>query len=1068
MVHRTLGRFLGRYLCRCLGLTVAAAPLAWAGVARATPPVLLSAVSRMAHGSAGNFDVQLPLTGGTGVECRSVANGLKVVLTFDQAVTGGTAAVTAGTATVVGAPTLATNTMTVALAGLADASAVTVTAANVTNAGGEVLASAAVPLRTLFGDLNGDGQLTSSDVNLARAAVGAGAAINGGNFRCDVSVDGQFTSTDVNQVRAAVGAGASVAGGATNNTAPTITTVATQSAVTGVAMTPAGFTVADVESDPATLVVSWASSDQVTIPNANVTVSGTGASRSVTVTPAAGVTAVVPVTITLYVSDGLAYSAPMAFTVNVTPPPFTYLATLGPVPGTGSLGTGSATLTVSGDQTYATLVYSYSNLSGADTDDAVYDNTGAVMYDVPVGRTRGDLQPDGSLHWTFNTAKTAAILASLQSNTAYFLAESAAFPAGELTGTFKPLSGSQTFTPPAAPPTLTISPPTPVDASRFLQQAAFGGTSAEVAALSSTTAANASTALADWLTAQFNTLPPVLGGYASTGVTPGATAASPKDAASAATQTAAQPYTTSSTYWQIYNRVVNPQAPNAYADPLNDDRINEAWWKDAVTAPDALRQRVATALSEIFVVSEIDSTIDGNVPGLASYYDMLQGDAFVNFRQLLGDVTLHPIMGDYLNMRGNAKAAPNENFAREVLQLFSVGLYMLQPDGTLMLDATGRPIPTYAQATVTSMAQVYTGWNLNTTTKVVIPTFPAPTAPATTPTVVNFTSYYQQPMTVTASNHSTGAKTLLAYPGVATVGSATTPGTIAANASQTAATATAELNATLDNIFNHPNVGPFVCRQLIQRLVESNPSPAYVYRVAQVFNNNGSGVRGDMRAVVTAILTDYEARSPAVRSDPGYGHMREPVLRFATLLHSLNAVSKSTKWAIGKTDATLNQTVFRSPTVFNFFDPAYSQPGVVQAAGLVSPEFDVIYETTITNAQNMIYTGLYANYTTTGTTAGTPLLTGTGFRGDAYGSDVYVDFSTAGNGLVALDQGTGGSAAMLAQVVTLLSGGPLDATGAAQARIQQFLNTLPNTAPLAQVQAAVHLVASSAQCAAER
>jgi len=515
-------------------------------------------------------------------------------------------------------------------------------------------------------------------------------------------------------------------------------------------------------------------------------------------------------------------------------------------------------------------------------------------------------------------------------------------------------------------------------------------------------------------------------------------------------------------YYQIYNRVTTPQPPNAYGDSLADDRVHECWYKNAVTGPDELRQRIATAYSEIFVVSEIDDTIDGNIPGLASYYDMLADDAFVNFRQLLGDITLHPIMGNYLNMQGNLKTAPNENYAREVMQLFTIGLYMLQPDGSLMLSSNGQPIPTYTQPLVTSFAQVYTGWN--TSPHVTIPTLIAPVAPATQPTVSNFTSYYQQPMVVTASNHSTGLKTLLSYPGAATYPAATQPSVIPAITSQTATTATAELNFALDNIFNHPNVGPFICKQLIQRLVESNPSPAYVYRAAQVFANDGTGVRGNMQAVITEILTDYEARSPAVQSNPGYGHMREPIIRVAQILHSLNAVSKTGKWQIGKTDSTLAQTIFRSPTVFNFYSPTYAEPGAVQQAGLVSPEFDIIYETTITNAQNMIYTGVYANYTAS---TGAPLLTGTGFRGDAYGSDVYLNLSSAGSNLVPLAAASG-SSAMLSQVVLLLNGNPLDTTGAAQSRIQTFLNTLPATNYLAQAEAAVQLVATSSQCAAEK
>ena len=1029
--------------------------ITFASAARATPPVLVSAVSRLAHGSAGNFDVMLPLSGGSGIECRNVNNGIQIVATFDQAISGGTATITGGTATISGTPTVSGSTMSVKITGLADAQAVTLTLSNIVNAGNETLATAVIPFRTLFGDINGDGALTASDINLCRGAISNAVAINTGNFRSDLNLDAAFNATDVNLLRQAVSTGATVGGGPTNNTPPTISTIIKQSVVTGTVMSPVGFTVNDAESPASSLVVTATSSDQTTIPNSNIAVTGTGASRSITLTPAAGVTTVIPVTVTLYASDGLAFSSPSTFVVNVTPPATTYLATLTPIAGTNSLGSGTATLTVSGDMTYATLRYSYSNLSSTDTDDSIYDNSGGVMYDIPVAKLQGNLQADGSYLWTFNAAKQAAIIASIQSNTSYIRLETANFPAGELSGTFKLITGSQTFTPPPPPPSITINPPTPADASRFMQQAAFGGNTTEVSSLSNPAAANASTAINDWLTAQFAQPGPIYPTYAASSIAP----TTPPLAA----QSASQPYTASSMYFQIYNRITTAQAPNAYGDALGDDRVHESWFKNAVTAPDSLRQRVATALSEIFVVSEIDDTIDGNIPGLASYYDMLADDAFGNFRTLLGDVTLHPIMGHYLNMQGNLKSAPNENYAREIMQLFSIGLYMLQPDGTLMLDSTGQPIPTYTQPLVTSFAAVYTGWN--TSAKVIIPTLIAPVPPSTTPTISNFTSYYQQPMLITAGNHSTVAKTLLNYTGAATYSGASQPAYIPATTSQTSTTATAELNFALDNIFNHPNVGPFICKQLIQRLVESNPSPAYVYRVASVFANDGNGVRGNMQAVITAILTDYEARSPTVQSAVGYGHMREPLLRIADILHSCNAVSKSGKWTIGKTDNALAQTVFRSPTVFNFFDPAYTQPGVVQNAGIVSPEFDIIYETTITNSQNMIYTGIYSNYSTT--TPGLPLLTGTGFKGDSYGSDIYLDFSASGSNLVPLAAASG-SAAMLNQVVLLLNGNPLDTTNSAQPRIQTFLNTLPSTNYLAQVQAAVHLVATCPQCAAEK
>ena len=1022
--------------------------MAFLQAAVAAPPVLLSAVSRVTHGNAGAFDVTLPLAGGSGVECRSLATGTTVVLTFNQPVATVTAAVTGGKAKAA-APSIATNVVSVKLTDITDAQTVTLNLDKITNAAGEKTAAQTVKLRVLLGDINGDGRLTAADANLARAAVGK--PVGGATFRADVTPDGQLTTADSNQARTAVGRGASVAGGQTTNTPPTITQIANQTAVTGVAMNPVGFTVGDAESDPATLVVTATSSDPATVPNAAISIGGTGESRAITLTPVAGVTVTTPVTITLVVSDGLATSDPMSFVVSVTPPPVTYLAQLKPIAGVNSLGSGSALLTVSGDGTYAIITYSTTNLTSAESDETVNDDTSAVLYDLPVGRQLGQVLPDGSFKWTFNAAKAADIRAALASQSAYFHVETSNNPAGEVVGTFKPLSGSQTFTPPADAPPITINPPTSIDASRFLQQAAFGGTAAEIAALSDPAAANASTAIDDWLTAQFNQPKPIFPDYSASKIAPTNTLPLPA-------QSAAQPYTTSSLYWNVYNRVVQPQAPNAYADTLSDDRLNEAWWKTVVTAPDPLRHRVATALSEILVVSENDTNIDSQIPGLATYYDMLADDAFGNFRTILYDLTLHPIMGQYLTMRGSLKTSPNENYAREIMQLFSVGLYMLQPDGTLMLDSTGRPIPTYTQAQVTSMSAVYTGWNYASANYVNIPTFPAPTAPATTPTVVNFQSRFQAPMVVTATNHSTIQKGLLQYPGVATIAPATTPGTIAATTTASTASANAELNATIDNIFNHPNVGPFISKQLIQRLVLSNPSPGYVYRVAQKFNDNGSGVRGDMKAVITAILTDYEARSPTVRTTAGYGKMREPVLRVTNLMHSMKAVSKTGKWAVGKTDTSLSQTIFRAPTVFNFFDPSYSQPGAVQQAGLVSPEFQIIYETTVMNAANMFYTGVYANYAADGT----PALTGTGF-----GGDVYLDHSTAGSGLVALNQ-TQGTPAMIDQVILMLNGGPLDKFGAARMRILQHVNTLGADNHIGRVQAAVHLVASSAQAAIQK
>ncbi|MDB5327255.1 MAG: hypothetical protein JWM57_2824, partial [Phycisphaerales bacterium] len=740
----------------CVLVTALALFLLGVRPALAAPPQLLSAVSRMTHGSAGSFDIQLPLKGGSGVECRSTQNGLTVVMTFSQPLATTAKVAVSGGKAGVGKASFSTNVMTVKLTGVANAAALTLTVTGVANPNGEKARPQIVTLRTLFGDINSDGHLTAADTNLATTATTSGKPVNKANFRNDLDLDGVLNVNDTSRSRSAVGNGGIVAGGATANTPPTITAVSTQSVVTGTPMSPAGFTVGDAESDPATLTVTATSSDQATIPDSAITISGVGASRAITMTPVVGVTAVIPVTITLTVFDGLDYSSPMSFVVNVTPPPITYLATLAPFAGTGSLGSGTAILTVSGDQTQAILSYTTTNLSSAESDETVNDGTGAVMYDLPVGRQLGQVQPDGSFKWVFSPTKAAGIVSALASNTSYFYVQTANFPAGELTGTFKPLNGSQVFTPPAPPPSITISPPTPADASRFLQQAAFGGTGTEIAALSNAGAPNAATAITDWLAVQFAQPKPVYPNYAANVVPPTLPPLAP--------QSILQPYTTSSLYWNVYNRVCTPQAPNAYADALGDDRLNEAWWKTVATAPDPLRHRIATALSELFVVSEISDTIDGNIPGLASYYDMLSDGAFGNFRTLLGNMTLHPIMGTYLNMAGSTKTTPNENFAREIMQLFTIGLYRLQPDGTLMLDSSGKPIPTYDQSQVTSLAAVYTGWNLNAN-RPNVPTLIAPVAPATTPTISNFSSAYQQPMALTPSNHSTVAKTLLSYPG---------------------------------------------------------------------------------------------------------------------------------------------------------------------------------------------------------------------------------------------------------------------------------------------------------------
>ena len=352
-----------------------------------------------------------------------------------------------------------------------------------------------------------------------------------------------------------------------------------------------------------------------------------------------------------------------------------------------------------------------------------------------------------------------------------------------------------------------------------------------------------------------------------------------------------------------------PNPPVATCPNGTQACAQSSFWKNALTANDQLRQRVAFALSEIFVVS----TDMVNARTIPSYHNLLADDAFGSFRQLLSDVTTSPAMGAYLNML-NSNAAPasqiaNENYARELMQLFTTGLYLLNADGSLQLDGQGMPQPVYTQVQVQAYARALTGWTYANATGGVPTSFP------------NGVPNFDQPMRAIEVSHDISAKALLS--GV------TLP------AGQTAEQ---DLSGVIDSIFNHPNVGPFVGRQLIQHLVSGNPSPAYVGRVAAVFANDGSGVRGDMKAVITAILNDPEAR--AADSDPAAegGHLREPILYFTGILRALQFTNVDPQ---GRYDVASNYTAplgevpYAAASVFNFFPPSYVIPG----AAINAPEF---------------------------------------------------------------------------------------------------------------------------------
>jgi uncharacterized protein (DUF1800 family) len=361
------------------------------------------------------------------------------------------------------------------------------------------------------------------------------------------------------------------------------------------------------------------------------------------------------------------------------------------------------------------------------------------------------------------------------------------------------------------------------------------------------------------------------------------------------------------------------------------DAFGRPWWTHAVMAQDQLRQRVAFALSEIMVISAPPDSVNGPAVNQAAYYDVLVRNALGNFRTLLEQVTLNPAMGLFLNMWRNNKADPatgvhaDQNYAREVMQLFSIGLVELNLDGTVRTDAQGQPIPTYGQPEVEAMANVLTGWASNPVTH-------------DGEGAWLYDSDYINPMVPYENHHDTGIKTL--------VGGVVVPA---------GGSAAADLKIALDTLHRHANVGPFIGKQLIQRLVTSNPSPAYVRRVATVFNDNGQGVRGDLLAVVRAILTDAEAVAPGGTTG---GKLREPILRLTHLWRAFEAADSfgtiSEYQIVNEARLHFAQQPLRAPSVFNFFVPDYVRAGALADAGLLAPEFQIANENYSVKTANML------------------------------------------------------------------------------------------------------------------
>ena len=463
--------------------------------------------------------------------------------------------------------------------------------------------------------------------------------------------------------------------------------------------------------------------------------------------------------------------------------------------------------------------------------------------------------------------------------------------------------------------------PSDEQASRFLAQATFGPTMAKIAAMKSL----GPDAYRKWIDQQVAIAPSFLRTYIDLLI------------ARMASDAAAPNYT-------VFPHFVTPQTSFA----MYRENVNTVWMRQALFAPDELRQRVAWALSQIVVIGP-----QCNSYGIAAadWYDTVIRHSLGNYRTLLYEIAVHPWMGWYLSHIGNRKAdpainrMPDENFAREIMQLFSIGLWELNMDGTRKLDVNGQPIPTYDSDDIEQLARVFTGLDLQ--------------AGAT-----GQGAYAVAPMRMIESRHDTGDTVSLSVYGAAEKNflGASLP----AFANDPGRTGLDDVNDAVDILINHPSCPPFVCTNLIQHLVTSNPTPAYVGRVAAVFADDGTGTRGNLAAVVKAILLDPEARDFAASLDPVAGRLKEPMLRTVSVARAFGAGSATPAlhdlsgiqfWSPAKESVFSDflEYPFEYPSVFNFYEPGYSRPGEIRDLGLLSPEFEIMNALTATTVPNRLW-----------------------------------------------------------------------------------------------------------------
>jgi len=605
------------------------------------------------------------------------------------------------------------------------------------------------------------------------------------------------------------------------------------------------------------------------------------------------------VTISLQSGTGFVLGTPVSASVQIDDSPdVLFVAQLRGAAGELSTGAGVAAVTRSGNALTGMTSLSFGGLGEAETGAEIFVSddglSGPVVFTYPLAQVP-------PLAWDFAAAggfTRQQIINALNANRLWVRVLTGSPAAPELVGRLLPAPGWDQMPLPTTPPAAPTMAGNTGEAARFLTQAAFGPRETDLTALQTQT-------FSQWIDAQ-ESLPPT---------------------------------------WHLplmQQRRAEWIARGSTGGGWSGPRL-EAWWQTAVDAPDQLRQRMAFALSEILVISQ-SSALDIEYEGVAKYYDILVGHAFGNYRDLLEDVTLSPMMGVYLSMIRNKKPdpvtgqQPDENYAREVMQLFSVGLSMRHTDGSLKLDPKGLPIPTYTQADTVGLAHVFTGWA-------------AHYDPAAPPHWESGDEASQRdwfywgndplrPMSFYPEHHDQQDRKIL--------NGVIIPGSLSGEQ---------RMQMALDTLFNHPNVGPFMAKHLIQKFVTSNPSPGYIHRVATVFNNNGSGVRGDLGATIKAVLLDYEARSPAARNPFSYGKPSETLMRATRLLHIIPidrpyAATGDNRLFLNPDYAFPEQTPLNASSVFNFFQPAYSSPGPISDAGLLSPEFQIFSETTAIRQAN--------------------------------------------------------------------------------------------------------------------